>query len=112
MKPKNPLKLDGAGPLSDKAIDALEHLDASRRDFLKTAGVMMIGFGAAATTGRGQSNPQAMLITLRSIAGSQSAPTAASQSLRVSAISARAFAPYSFNSPLKNWLLSEKCNCG
>ena len=57
MKPKNPLNLDGARPLSDKAIDALEHLDASRRDFLKTAGVMMIGFGAAATTGKAQSNP-------------------------------------------------------
>ena len=37
MEPKNPLKLDGAGPLSDKAIHALEHLNASRRDFLKTA---------------------------------------------------------------------------
>ncbi len=46
MKPKNPLKLDGARPLSEKAIDALEGFDASRRDFLKTAGVMMIGFGA------------------------------------------------------------------
>jgi len=55
MKPKNPLQLEGARPLSAKAIDVLEHLDASRRDFLKTAGVMMIGFGVAATTGRAQS---------------------------------------------------------
>ena len=53
MKLKNPLKLEGARPLSEKAIDALGHLDASRRDFLKTAGVMMIGF-AAATTGKAQ----------------------------------------------------------
>jgi CO/xanthine dehydrogenase Mo-binding subunit len=56
MKPKNPLKLEGARPLSDHAIDALEHLGTSRRDFLKTAGVMMIGFGVAATTGKAQ-NP-------------------------------------------------------
>ena len=54
MKLKNPLTLEGARPLSEKAIDALEHLDASRRDFLKTAGVMIIGFGAAAT-GKAQS---------------------------------------------------------
>jgi CO/xanthine dehydrogenase Mo-binding subunit len=46
-KPINPLKLNGARPLSANAIEALNHLDASRRDFLKTAGVMMIGFGAA-----------------------------------------------------------------
>jgi CO/xanthine dehydrogenase Mo-binding subunit len=56
MKLKNPLKLEGARPLSEKAIDALGHLDASRRDFLKTAGVMMIGF-AAATTGKAQGTP-------------------------------------------------------
>jgi nicotinate dehydrogenase subunit B len=56
MKLKNPLKLDGARPLSEKAMDALGHLDASRRDFLKTAGVMMIGF-AAATTGKAQGHP-------------------------------------------------------
>ena len=56
MKPKKLLTLDGARPLSEKAIDALEHLDASRRDFLKTAGVMMISVGAAATTGKAQSN--------------------------------------------------------
>src|SRR5579872_4733998 len=55
MKLKNPLKLEGASPLSEKAIDALQHLDASRRDFLKTAGVMMISFGAAANTGKAQS---------------------------------------------------------
>ncbi|HLK50578.1 MAG TPA: molybdopterin cofactor-binding domain-containing protein [Bryobacteraceae bacterium] len=54
MKLKNPLKLEGARPLSEKAIDALEHLSASRRDFLKTAGVMMISFGGAAT-GKAQS---------------------------------------------------------
>ena len=56
MKLKNPLKLEGARPLSEKAIDALGHLDATRRDFLKTAGVMMIGF-AAATTGKAQGTP-------------------------------------------------------
>ncbi len=55
MKPKNPLTLEGARPLSEKAIYALEHLDGSRRDFLKTAGVMMIGFGTTATTGKAQS---------------------------------------------------------
>jgi CO/xanthine dehydrogenase Mo-binding subunit len=45
MKPKNPLKLDGAQPLPEKALDALNHLEPSRRDFLKTAGIMMIGIG-------------------------------------------------------------------
>jgi nicotinate dehydrogenase subunit B len=54
MKPNNRLQLDAARELSEKA---LEHLDASRRDFLKTAGVMIIGFGAGATTGKAQSNP-------------------------------------------------------
>src|SRR5215470_18618533 len=54
MKTKNPLKLEGARPLPEGAIDALDHLEASRRDFLKTAGVMMIGFGAA-TTAKAQS---------------------------------------------------------
>jgi CO/xanthine dehydrogenase Mo-binding subunit len=48
MKPTNPFLLAGARPLPDKAIEILEHADASRRDFLKTAGIMMIGFGAAA----------------------------------------------------------------
>ena len=43
MKPKNPFKLDGALPLPENALEALEHLGASRRDFLKTAGIMMIG---------------------------------------------------------------------
>ena len=47
MKPKNPLKLHGARPLPEKAIDALEHIDVSRRDFLKTAGVMMIATAMA-----------------------------------------------------------------
>src|SRR5262245_41422699 len=50
MKPKNPFKLDGARPLSEKALEALNHLEPSRRDFLKTAGVMMIGFGVGAAT--------------------------------------------------------------
>src|SRR5262249_34717665 len=50
MKPKNPFKLDGARPLSEKALEALNHLEPSRRDFLKTAGVMMIGFGVGAVT--------------------------------------------------------------
>jgi len=48
MKPKNPFKLDGALPLSEKALEALNQLEPSRRDFLKTAGVMMIGFGVGA----------------------------------------------------------------
>jgi CO/xanthine dehydrogenase Mo-binding subunit len=55
MKPKNPLKLDGASPLPAKAIDALNVFEPSRREFLKTAGVMMIGFSAAASTAKGQS---------------------------------------------------------
>ena len=59
MKPKTPFKLEGARPLSQGAIDALEHLDASRRDFLKTAGVLMIGFGAGATIGNAQSTSNA-----------------------------------------------------
>jgi len=50
MKPKNPLKLDGAQPLPEKALDALNHLEPSRRDFLKTAGIMMIGIGTGAAT--------------------------------------------------------------
>src|SRR5262245_21487164 len=50
MKPKNPFKLDGARPLSEKALEALDHIGPSRRDFLKTAGVMMIGFGVGAAT--------------------------------------------------------------
>jgi CO/xanthine dehydrogenase Mo-binding subunit len=49
MKSKSPFKLDGAGPLPQKALEALDHFDASRRNFLKTAGVMMIGFGFGAT---------------------------------------------------------------
>jgi nicotinate dehydrogenase subunit B len=48
MKPKNPLKLDGSQPLSENALEALNRLEPSRRDFLKTAGVMMIGFGVGA----------------------------------------------------------------
>src|SRR5207244_1391981 len=50
MKPKNPFNLEGAGPLPEKALEALDHVEPSRRDFLKTAGVMMIGFGVAAAT--------------------------------------------------------------
>jgi nicotinate dehydrogenase subunit B len=51
MKSNRPLKLDGAQQLPEKAIEALDQFSASRRDFLKTAGVMMIGFGAATTAG-------------------------------------------------------------
>src|SRR5262245_42499314 len=50
MKPKNPFKLDGAVPLSEKALEALDHIEPSRREFLKTAGIMMIGFGFGAAT--------------------------------------------------------------
>src|SRR6202171_4457526 len=56
MKLKNPVKMDGADPLSQKAIEALEFIEPSRRDFLKTAGVMMVGFSAAGVTA---SNPHA-----------------------------------------------------
>ncbi len=56
MKPKNPFKLDGARPLPEKALEALDHIEASRRDFLKTAGVMMIGFGFGVATADAQ-NP-------------------------------------------------------
>jgi nicotinate dehydrogenase subunit B len=57
MKPKNLFSLEGAGPLSEKAIEALDHFEASRRDFLKTAGVMMIGFGFGAATAGAQGVP-------------------------------------------------------
>src|SRR5690349_1043409 len=50
MRPINPFKLAGARPLPEEAIEALDHSDPSRRNFLKTAGVMMIGFGAAGVT--------------------------------------------------------------
>ena len=62
MKSINPFKLAGARPLPEKAIEALDQSDASRRDFLKTAGVMMIGFGAA-TTANAQSpiNPSGLV---------------------------------------------------
>jgi xanthine dehydrogenase iron-sulfur cluster and FAD-binding subunit A len=33
MKPKKPFKLDGAQPLPKKALDALNHMEPSRRDF-------------------------------------------------------------------------------
>src|SRR5262245_4745073 len=48
MKPQNDFKLDGARPLPQKALEVLNHLEPSRRHFLKTAGVMMIGFGVGA----------------------------------------------------------------
>src|SRR5215471_18113716 len=50
MKPQKPFKLEGARPLSEKALAALDQFEPSRRDFLKTAGVMMIGFGVGAAT--------------------------------------------------------------
>jgi nicotinate dehydrogenase subunit B len=50
MKSKNPFELDGTQPLSDNALAALNQIEPSRRDFLKTAGVMMIGFGFGAAT--------------------------------------------------------------
>lgn len=50
MKPKNLVKLDGAEPLSEEAVEALDFIEPSRRDFLKKAGIMMIGFGAAGVT--------------------------------------------------------------
>jgi nicotinate dehydrogenase subunit B len=51
MKPNTPFKLDGAQPLPEKAVDALDRLDSSRRDFLKAAGVMTVGFAVAGTAG-------------------------------------------------------------
>jgi nicotinate dehydrogenase subunit B len=44
--------LSNAGPLPDQAIDALQHLTPSRRQFLKSSGLMMVGFSAVALTGR------------------------------------------------------------
>ena len=55
MEPKKPFKLEGARPLPEKAIEALDSVLASRRGFLKTAGVMMVGFGTSATIGNAQS---------------------------------------------------------
>jgi nicotinate dehydrogenase subunit B len=55
MKSRNSNAAAGARPISETPIDALEHLSASRRDFLKTAGVMIIGFGAGATAVKAQS---------------------------------------------------------
>ncbi len=50
MKTQKPIKLKGATPISEKALEALNQVEPSRRDFLKTAGLMMIGFGAGAVT--------------------------------------------------------------
>jgi CO/xanthine dehydrogenase Mo-binding subunit len=50
MKLKNILKLEGAEPLPQEAVEALDFFEPSRRDFLKKAGVMMIGFSAAGVT--------------------------------------------------------------
>ncbi len=56
MKTVNPFKLDGVRPLPEKALEVLDQLeDPSRRNFLKTAGIMMVGFGAAAATADAQS---------------------------------------------------------
>ena len=58
MKQKKTLKLEGADPLPQKAVEALEFLEPSRRDFLKTAGVLMVSAsaaGVAATNARAQS---------------------------------------------------------
>ena len=41
--------IEGAQPLTENALAALENLEPTRRDFLKTAGVMMIGMGAVGT---------------------------------------------------------------
>src|SRR5215471_15461052 len=57
MKPKNLFSLEGAEPLPEKAIEALDHFETSRRDFLKTAGVMMIGFGFGTPTAGAQGIP-------------------------------------------------------
>jgi CO/xanthine dehydrogenase Mo-binding subunit len=55
MKLKNPIKLTGNDEIPEKALAALDHLGASRRDFLKTAGVMMVGFSIAGKAAKAQS---------------------------------------------------------
>jgi nicotinate dehydrogenase subunit B len=45
-------KLSNAEPLADEAIEALRHLESSRRDFLRTAGIMMVGFSASGVAAR------------------------------------------------------------
>jgi len=55
MNTKNPLKPVGSDHLPDAALEALEHAGASRRDFLKTAGVMMVGFSVAGKAANAQS---------------------------------------------------------
>ena len=104
MKPKNPLKLDGARPLPEKALEALNHLEPSRRDFLKTAGVMMIGIGVGAVTADARSPlpPRAMSIPHRWTTGSPSPPTRASPFSLVNAKSEPVCAPANTDLPPKN----------
>jgi CO/xanthine dehydrogenase Mo-binding subunit len=55
MNNKTPFKPVAADNLPDAALAALEHAGASRRDFLKTAGVMMVGFSLAEKAANAQS---------------------------------------------------------
>lgn len=55
MNTKTPLTPVGSDNLPEAALAALEHAGASRRDFLKTAGVMMVGFSLAGEAANAQS---------------------------------------------------------
>jgi CO/xanthine dehydrogenase Mo-binding subunit len=50
MKLKNLFNVERTEPLPQEAVEALDFIEPSRRDFLKKAGVLMIGFGAAGVT--------------------------------------------------------------
>src|SRR5581483_3358853 len=55
MNTEIPFKPMAGDTLPDSALAALEHVEASRRDFLKTAGVMMVGFSLAGKAANAQS---------------------------------------------------------
>jgi CO/xanthine dehydrogenase Mo-binding subunit len=55
MKINNHFKLTGNDEIPENALSAIDHLGASRRDFLKTAGVMMVGFSIAGSAAKAQS---------------------------------------------------------
>jgi nicotinate dehydrogenase subunit B len=55
MNTKPPFKAVGRDNLPQAALTALQHAGASRRDFLKTAGVMMVGFSLAGEAANAQS---------------------------------------------------------
>jgi nicotinate dehydrogenase subunit B len=55
MNTKTPSQFAASDTLPEAALAALEHAGASRRDFLKTAGVMMVGFSLAGKAANAQS---------------------------------------------------------